>query len=60
MNESTHVKDPLRAHPNQDDHGDDPVPEIGGRNAKYVLFVLVLVYIFNFIDRHVKPLCLCG
>jgi MFS family permease len=28
-------------------------PEIGGRYAKYVLFVLVLVYIFNFIDRQI-------
>ncbi|MEX2327922.1 MAG: MFS transporter [Pseudomonadales bacterium] len=29
------------------------LPEIGGRYAKYVLFVLVLVYIFNFIDRQI-------
>ena len=28
-------------------------PEIGGRYAKYVLFVLVIVYIFNFIDRQI-------
>ncbi len=27
--------------------------EIGGRNAKYVLVVLVIVYIFNFIDRQI-------
>jgi MFS family permease len=27
--------------------------EIGGRYAKYVLFVLVLVYVFNFIDRQI-------
>ncbi|HIF92992.1 MAG: MFS transporter [Myxococcales bacterium] len=28
-------------------------PPIGGRYAKYVLFVLVLVYVFNFIDRQI-------
>ncbi|MCH8141379.1 MAG: MFS transporter, partial [Proteobacteria bacterium] len=27
--------------------------EIGGRYAKYVLFVLVIVYVFNFIDRQI-------
>jgi len=27
--------------------------EIGGRYAKYVLFILVIVYIFNFIDRQI-------
>ncbi|MEE8043461.1 MAG: MFS transporter, partial [Pseudomonadales bacterium] len=33
----------------------DPKPssEVGGRYASYVLFVLVLVYIFNFIDRQI-------
>lgn len=30
-----------------------PEPEIGGRYAKYALFVLVLVYIVNFIDRQI-------
>jgi MFS family permease len=30
-----------------------PEQEIGGRYAKYVLFVLVLVYVFNFIDRQI-------
>jgi len=30
-----------------------PDPEIGGRYARYVLFVLVLVYVFNFIDRQI-------
>lgn len=30
-----------------------PDSEIGGRYAKYVLFVLVLVYVFNFIDRQI-------
>lgn len=30
-----------------------PDPEIGGRYAKYVLLVLVLVYVFNFIDRQI-------
>lgn len=28
-------------------------PEIGGRYAKYVLAILVVVYIFNFIDRQI-------
>ncbi len=28
-------------------------PEIGGRYARYVLAVLVLVYIFNFVDRQI-------
>ena len=28
-------------------------PEVGGRYARYVLFVLVLVYVFNFIDRQI-------
>ncbi len=28
-------------------------PEIGGRYARYVLVVLIIVYIFNFIDRQI-------
>lgn len=28
-------------------------PPVGGRYAKYVLFVLVIVYVFNFIDRQI-------
>ncbi|MEM9620050.1 MAG: MFS transporter [Pseudomonadota bacterium] len=28
-------------------------PEAGGRYARYVLFVLIVVYIFNFIDRQI-------
>ena len=28
-------------------------PKTGGAYANYVLFVLVLVYIFNFIDRQI-------
>lgn len=31
----------------------DQAPEIGGRYARYVLVVLVIVYIFNFIDRQI-------
>ena len=27
--------------------------EVGGRYAKYVLVVLVIVYVFNFIDRQI-------
>jgi MFS family permease len=30
-----------------------PDQEVGGRYAKYVLLVLVLVYVFNFIDRQI-------
>jgi MFS family permease len=30
-----------------------PGHQVGGRYAKYVLFVLVLVYVFNFIDRQI-------
>ena len=28
-------------------------PEIGGRQAKFALAVLVIVYVFNFIDRQI-------
>ena len=28
-------------------------PEVGGRYARYVLFVLVIVYVFNFVDRQI-------
>ncbi len=38
--------------PIQPDEKEDN-PQIGGRYAKYVLFVLVIVYIFNFIDRQI-------
>lgn len=31
----------------------EPVEPVGGRYAKYVLGVLVIVYIFNFIDRQI-------
>ena len=31
----------------------DAAGEVGGRYAKYVLFVLVVVYVFNFIDRQI-------
>ena len=32
---------------------DNRTSEIGGRYAKYVLFILLIVYIFNFIDRQI-------
>ena len=32
---------------------DNVSPAVGGRYAKYVLFVLVIVYIFNFVDRQI-------
>ncbi|HSG89412.1 MAG TPA: MFS transporter [Pseudomonadales bacterium] len=33
--------------------GEREQPPVGGRYAKYVLFVLVIVYVFNFIDRQI-------
>ncbi|HIA48512.1 MAG TPA: hypothetical protein EYN96_11220, partial [Candidatus Hydrogenedentes bacterium] len=36
------------AEPGSGDH-----PDIGGPYARYVLFVLMLVYVFNFIDRNI-------
>ena len=33
--------------------GDDRPQEIGGLYAHYVLGVLVIVYVFNFIDRQI-------
>ena len=32
---------------------DSNMPPVGGTYAKYVLFVLVLVYMVNFIDRSI-------
>ena len=29
------------------------IPEVGGRSAKFALTLLVLVYVFNFIDRQI-------
>ena len=29
------------------------IPEVGGRSAKFALVLLVLVYVFNFIDRQI-------
>ena len=29
------------------------VPEVGGRSAKFALILLVIVYVFNFIDRQI-------
>ena len=29
------------------------IPEVGGRSAKFALILLVLVYVFNFIDRQI-------
>ena len=29
------------------------IPEVGGRSAKFALFLLVLVYVFNFVDRQI-------
>ena len=36
----------------QDPNG-KPKQKLGGRYAHYVLFVLVIVYVFNFIDRNI-------
>jgi MFS family permease len=41
-------EEPAEANANPEDH-----PEVGGAYAKYVLGVLVLVYVFNFIDRQI-------
>lgn len=35
------------------DGNEEKAPEVGGRYAHYVLFVLILVYIFNFVDRNI-------
>lgn len=35
------------------DNNDDKSPKLGGWYSHYVLFVLVIVYIFNFIDRNI-------
>ena len=32
---------------------DQPKQQLGGKYAHYVLFVLVIVYVFNFIDRNI-------
>ena len=32
---------------------DNSHPEIGGRYAKFALTILVVVYVFNFIDRQI-------
>ena len=37
----------------KDDAKENDQLEIGGRYAKYVLFILLIVYIFNFIDRQI-------
>ena len=29
------------------------IPEVGGRSAKFALILLVIVYVFNFIDRQI-------
>ena len=35
------------------DESGDKQPKLGGKYAHYVLFVLVIVYVFNFIDRQI-------
>ena len=32
---------------------DESHPDIGGRHAKFALAILVVVYVFNFIDRQI-------
>ena len=32
------------------------IPEVGGRSAKFALILLVIVYVFNFIDRQIKSI----
>ncbi|HIG40565.1 MAG TPA: MFS transporter [Gammaproteobacteria bacterium] len=50
MVESTDSEQPQTADNNKES---GPQSEIGGRYAKYVLGVLILVYVFNFIDRQI-------
>ena len=40
-------------HEQQEQQEQEHQPEIGGRYSKYVLVILVIVYIFNFIDRQI-------
>ncbi len=40
-------------HPEDPEAAADPSADVGGPYARYVLFVLVLVYIFNFLDRQI-------
>ena len=37
----------------EDSSDERQAPKVGGRYAHYVLFVLVIVYVFNFIDRNI-------
>ena len=37
----------------QQEKPDDQSPKVGGAYAHYVLFVLIIVYVFNFIDRQI-------
>lgn len=37
----------------QEIKADDKSPKVGGAYAHYVLFVLIIVYVFNFIDRQI-------
>ena len=37
----------------QQEKTDDQSPKVGGAYAHYVLFVLIIVYVFNFIDRQI-------
>tara|TARA_S200000501_G_scaffold295879_1_gene281927 strand:+ start:426 stop:2030 length:1605 start_codon:yes stop_codon:yes gene_type:complete len=37
----------------QEEKTDDQSPKVGGAYAHYVLFVLIIVYVFNFIDRQI-------
>ena len=37
----------------QAEKGDVKSPKVGGAYAHYVLFVLIIVYVFNFIDRQI-------
>ena len=32
---------------------DEQSPKVGGAYAHYVLFVLIIVYVFNFVDRQI-------
>jgi sugar phosphate permease len=40
------MRPPAEVHP-------PPAEEVGGPYARYVLFVLAIVYVFNFVDRQI-------
>ena len=52
MQDERTPKDPQTENAPTDRRG-EKTPKVGGAYAHYVLFVLVIVYVFNFIDRNI-------